>query len=128
MDSQAASEPRVMLSAFFAKRRLRKQLSKFLSAEAADSIADGRIGTPRIQAGRIDFVFVFVRADSTEELADRTGLVSEIGTEHGAVVHALVGPLVTMAFGTLKAAQHQPRSRITLVNHLQQRLGSDARI
>lgn len=118
-----------MLTDFFAKRKLRKQLSEYISADVVEALVEGRpLDTPKIQAGRIEFVFVLVRADSPEHLAERIGLVADAGIEHHAVVHDLVGPMVVMAFGTPKAAEHVPMSRSELVSHLQQRFASDLRI
>ena len=67
-------------------------------------------------------------AQSPEQVSERTGLVSDAGKQHDAVVHHLVGPMVVMAFETLRAAQHSPTSRAELVTHLQQRFGSDIKI
>src|SRR5438034_3713735 len=114
---------------FFAKRKLSRQLSEYLDSEAVQKLLDGRaLDTPKIQSGRFEFVFVFVRADSPEQLAERIGLVADAGIEHRAVVHNLVGPMVVMAFGTLRAAQPSPMSRTELVSHMQQRFGSDIKI
>lgn len=114
---------------FFAKRKLSRQLSEYLAPKAAQDLLDGRsLDTPKIQSGRIEFIFVFVRADSPEQLAARTGLVADAGIQHHAVVHDLVGPMVVMAFGTLGAAEHLPTSRSELVSHLQQRFSSDIKV
>lgn len=118
-----------MLTNFFAKRKLRRQLGEYMSPDAVEVIVEGRpLNTPKIHAGRIEFVFVFVQADSPEQLAERIGLVADAGIEHQAVVHDLVGPMVVMAFGTLRAAENLPTSRSELVSHLQQRFASDIRI
>jgi hypothetical protein len=118
-----------MLTEFFAKRKLRRQLGEYISADAVEAIIEGRpLDTDKIQAGRIEFVFVLVRADSPEQLAERVGVVTEIGLDHDAVIHDLIGPMIVMAFGTLRAVQHSPTSRAELVIHLQQRLGRDLRI
>jgi hypothetical protein len=114
---------------FFANRKLTRQLSELLDPEAVrDLLGERGLDTPKIQAGRIEFVFVLVRADSPEQLAERIGLVADAGVNHHAVVHDLVGPMVVMAFGTLRGAEHLPMSRSELVSHLQQRFSSDIRI
>jgi hypothetical protein len=111
------------------RAKLRKLLSEYVNADGVDALMEGRrLDVPKIQSGRIEFVFVLVRADSPEQLAERIGLVADVGTEHDAVVHTMVGPMVVMAFGTLRAEQHSPTSRSELVSHLQQQFGKDIRI
>src|ERR1043166_2705906 len=103
---------------FFIKRKLSRQLSDCPHREAVQDLLDGRaLETPKIQSGRIDFIFAFARADTPEQLAERVGLVANAGIEHEAVVHDLIGPLVVMAFGTLRATQFSS-SRQQLVTHL----------
>src|SRR6266516_545451 len=54
----------------FAKRKLSRQLSEYLDSEAVQKLLDGSaLDTQKIQSGRFEFVFVFVRADSPEQLA-----------------------------------------------------------
>jgi hypothetical protein len=83
--------------------------------------------TPGIQARRIEFVFVLVRAASPERLAERIGQVADDGIARGATLYHLVGPMVIMAFGTLDG--ESPRgSRGELVRHLRERFGGDIKI
>lgn len=118
-----------MFTAFFAKRRLRRLLSESVSAEFVDAIVDGSaLATPSIQSGRIEFIFAFVRADDAVRVAERTALVAEAGIEHNALVHAFVGPMIPMTFGTHPAAAQSPTSRVELVAQLQRRLGNDIKI
>ena len=118
-----------MFTEFFAKRKLRRQLGEHISASAVEAVLEGRpFGTANIQSGRIEFVFAFVRAQSPEQLAERIGVVVDAGIEHEAVVHDLVGPMVVMAFGTLRAAERSPTAPAELVSHIQQRFGSDIKI
>ena len=71
---------------FFAKRKLSRQLSEYLDSEAVQKLLDGSaLDTPKIQSGRFEFVFVFVRADSPEQLAERIGLVADAGIEHRSI-------------------------------------------
>jgi hypothetical protein len=114
---------------FFAKRKLIRQFSEYLDPESVRDLLDGRaLDTTKIQAGRIEFLFVFVRADSPQQLAERIGLVADAGIEHEAVVHDLIGPMVVMAFGTVGATQHSPVSRPELVGRLQRQFGADIKI
>jgi hypothetical protein len=112
---------------FFAKRRLEKQLSEYLSPEAVRDVLDGRTDTAKIHSGRIEFIFAFVRADSPEQLARRIGSVANAGMEHHALVHNLLGPMVVMAYGTLRPGEPSS-SRPQLVSHLQQQFGADIKI
>ena len=118
-----------MLLNFFAKRKLRKQLSKYVTADAVEAIVEGRLfDRSKIQLGWIEFIFVLIRAESPAQLSERIGLVADAGIKHDAVVHDLIGPMVVMAFGTIRAAQHSTTSRTSLVSHLQERFGNDIRI
>lgn len=118
-----------MLTEYFSKLKLRKQLSKVVSEDAVEAILEGRhLDTPKIQSGRIEFVLVLVRADGPEQLSERIGHVANTGMEHHAVVHSLVGPMVVLAFGTHNAVKHSPTSRSGLVSQMQQRFGSDIKI
>ncbi len=113
---------------FFAKRKVRKQLSEYLSPEAVQDVLDGRaLDMLKIHSGRIEFIFAFVRADSPEHLAERIGLVADAGIEHNAMVHDLVGPMVVMAYGTLRPGEPSG-SREQLVSHLQQQFAADIKI
>jgi hypothetical protein len=113
---------------FFAKRRLEKQLSEYLSPEAVQAVLDdGVLDPPRIHSGRFEFIFAFVRADSPEQLAQRIGRVAETGIEHEATVHDLIGPMVVMAYGTLRRGEPSG-SHQQLVSHLQQQFGADIKV
>src|SRR5262245_23941964 len=113
---------------FFKKRRLRKELSKYLSLEAIQEIIDGRaLDTPRIRTGPIEFIFAFVRADLPEELARRIALVVQAASDHQALVHNVIGPMIVMAFGTVEAAQTSGL-RQPLITHLQHQLPGDIKI
>jgi len=106
-----------------------QMLSKLVGADVAVSIVKGQpLAIPRIQSRRIEFVFVLIRADSPEQLSKRIGLVTDAGLKHGAVVHSVIGPMVVMAFGTLRWAQPADTSRTNLVNYMQERFGNDIRI
>jgi hypothetical protein len=83
--------------------------------------------TPGIEARRIDFVFVLVRAASPERLAERIGQVADDGIERGATLYHIVGPMVIMAFGTFDG--EAPRgSRPDLVKHLREGFGGNIKI
>jgi len=111
------------------RAKLKEKLSEYISADAIEAFMDGRpLNIPKIQAGRIEFIFVLVRAESPEQLSERIGVVAGVGVEHDALVHSMVGPMVIMAFGAFKATQHSPESRAELVNHLHQRFGNDLKI
>jgi hypothetical protein len=114
----------------FAKRKQIRQLSKYLSPDLVKAVAKGALplASPKIQSGRIEFVFVLVRADSPQQLEAHIGLVEDAGHKHDAVVHSVVGPMVVMAFGTLKSAQHSATSRTKLVSYMQEQFGSQVRI
>jgi hypothetical protein len=109
-------------------RKERKQLTEYLSPEAVQEVLEGRnLDATRIKPSRIEFIFTFLRADAPEQLAERIGLVADAGIGHEAVVHDIIGPMVVMAFGTLRpGAPSSPRQR--LVSRLQQQFGADIKI
>jgi len=75
-----------MLPNFLAKRKLRRQLSKYVSADAVEAMVHGRpLDRPKIQSGRIEFIFVLVRAESPEQLSERIRFVADAGVKHDAV-------------------------------------------
>ena len=112
---------------FFAKRKSEKQLSEYLNPRAVRDVLDGHTDTAKIHSGRIEFIFALVRADNPEQLAQRIGLIADAGIEHQALVHDLIGPMVVMAFGTLRPGEPSG-SRQQLVSHLQQQFGADIKI
>ena len=113
---------------FFAKRRVRKQLNEYISPELVRDALEGRaLDMPKIHSGLIEFIFVFARAETAQQLAERVGRVADAGIEREAVVHNLIGPMVVMAFGTLRETQSSG-SRQQLVSDLQQQFGADIKI
>jgi hypothetical protein len=114
----------------FAKRKLISQLSTYLDPDLAKRVAEGGplLGKPKIQSGRIEFVFVLVRADGAQQLETGIGLVTDAAQNHYATVHSVVGPMVIMAFGTIRSAQHSATSRTKLVSYMREHFGSDVRI
>jgi hypothetical protein len=114
----------------FAKRKQIRQLSKYLSPDLCKAVAEGGplLASPKIQSGRIEFVFVLVRAASPHLLVARIGQVEDAGHKHCAVVHNVVGPMVVMAFGTHPSARHTATSRTKLVSYMQEQFGGEVRI
>lgn len=118
-----------MFTKFFAKRRQKRLFSKLVNADVAKSIVEGKpLPIPKIEFGRIEFVFVWVRADGPEQLQERVELVLDFGYEHKIVVHSVVGPMVVMAFGTLRQVHHTATSRTDFVICLKERLDSNIKI
>lgn len=95
---------------------------------AARTASDGPPDAPRIQTGRIEFVFALVRAETPEQLSRRLGLVATMSTDHDGVVHDILGPLLVTAFGTLASARPSPTSRTNLVMQLRERLKGNIKI
>lgn len=118
-----------MLKAFLEKRKLGQRLREFVTDEAANAVVEGRpMDAPKIQAGRIEFVFALVRADTPQQLSERIGLAVETSFHHDAVVHSVVGPLVVIAFGTLPSSRQPPGSRKLLIGQLRERIRDDIKI
>ncbi len=117
-----------MLGSFIKRRKAERALAKYLSPAAVTAFGDGRIDTRSLKPGHIEFVLVFVRADTPAQVAERMGRVADIGVEHGAVVHDLVSSLVVLAYGTHPAPSEQPFSRRALVKALQREYGGDIKM
>ena len=113
---------------FIAKRKMRKVLREFVSPEALDQLLESRaLDTPKIQPGRIEFVFTFVRAENPEQLAERIGHVTDVGMQNDATIHNIIGPMIVMAYGTGRWGEPSG-SREQLVSQLQLRFGGDIKI
>ena len=108
---------------------MKRLLEKFVRPDAADAIVEGGpIETGRIESGHLEFIFAFVRAENPERLAERVGIVAEAGSEYGALVDGMIGPMVVMVFGMLMGMRYPPSPRTSLVSHLQQRFGSEIKM
>jgi hypothetical protein len=77
---------------------------------------------------RIEYVLVFVRGDTPEDISLRVGRVAEIAISHDAVVHDMVCELVVIAFGTIPASLRMAGKRASLVEHLGRELSSHVKI
>ena len=69
-----------------------------------------------------------MRGNTPTLISERVGNVAYIAFNHGAVVHAVVGSFVAVAFGTLPTKHEQPGDRPALVEELHQSLGDDIKI
>ena len=83
--------------------------------------------SPKVHSGRIEFIFVFIQADTPQQLSERIGLVSEVGIQRNALIDGVLGPMVVKAFGTVGSA-HPAGSRQHLVGDLHQRFGTAVKI
>jgi len=119
---------RTMFESFKKRRETERTLAGYLSPEAVATVIDGSLDPRLITPGHIEFVLVFVRADTPAQVGERMGRVADIGLEHGAIAHDLVSSLVVLAHGTYPAPSEQPFSRAALVHALQHRFGSDIKI
>jgi hypothetical protein len=118
-----------MFGKFFEKRRVEKALEKFVTKKAAEAIAEGRyLPEMKIKAGKVDFVLVFLRGVSAEQISERMAIVSDIAIKHNGVVEGMVSALMTITFGTHPKVQHSPLVRMTLVDELTHALGDDIKI
>jgi len=114
----------------FAERKRKKLPGQYLSPDRVKVAAKGGplVVGPKIQSGRIEFVFVLVRADSPQQLEAGIELVEDAAHKYDAVVQHVVGPMVVMAFGTLGSTQPSATSRARLVSNMQEQFGRQVRI
>ena len=117
-----------MFESFKKRRETERTLARFLSPEAVAAAMDGSLDPRSLTPGHIEFLLVFVRADTAAQVGERMGRVADIGVEHGAIAHDLVSSLVVLAHGTHPAPSEQPFSRAALVHALQHQFGSDIKI
>jgi hypothetical protein len=118
-----------MFGKFFEKRRVEKALEKFVTKEAAEAIAEGRyLPEMKIKMGKIDFILVFLRGMSPEQISERMAIVSDAAIKQHGVVEGVVSALMTISFGTLPNVQYSPSSRLALINDLQRALGENTKI
>ena len=118
-----------MFGQFFEKRRVKKVFGRLVTKEAAEAIAEGRFSSEmKMTAGRIDFILVFLRGESAEQVSERMGVVSDLAMKHNGTVEGMISALMTITFGTFPKEQPLPSSRLALVDELQSALGSDIKI
>jgi hypothetical protein len=118
-----------MIRSFFEKRRARKVLGRYVRPGTVEAILRGDgIERQPLTAARIEFVLVFVRGDTPEDISQRVGRVAEIATSHDGVVHDMVCELLVIAFGTLPSGSPTAGKRASLVEHLSRELSSHVKI
>ena len=71
----------------------------------------------------IEFVFVAVSAPDVTTYSERVSILSQLGAEHGGIVHSLL-PVGVFSFGSICSAS--PGSRLALVEATQARLADAA--
>ena len=118
-----------MLREFLEKRRVRKIFGKLVAPDKVEAIlrGDGLERQP-LRPARIEFVLVYVHGDTPEEISGRVGRVAEIAVSHNGVVHNLIGPLVVVAFDTIRTTAPITGARQSLVEHLNRELSSHLKI
>ena len=104
-----------------------KRLAGILMPESAVAIAlQGSDGS--IVDALLDFVFLLVEEENTEQFRILSSNVIQIATEHRADVVAIAGGLVQLSAGPRIGDTESPTHRVSLVRDLAQALGDSARI
>ena len=116
-----------MIRKFIEKRKARRALDKLLSLENVENVLRDGIGPTQHRRGRIEFVVIFIRGQSPDEISKRISHVSGLARVHGAMIDHIVGALVTVTFG-VPPALAEPGAHLRLVQSLQQELGGDIKI
>ncbi|MBI4230617.1 MAG: hypothetical protein HY608_07255 [Planctomycetes bacterium] len=109
-------------------RDIARIFKQYVSPDALKALADGRQDTRSLTPSLVEFILVFVRADTPEQVSELMGRIVDVGAEHGALSHDLVSSLVVLAYGTHPTQSKSSSSRTTLVEALQQQFGSDLKI
>jgi hypothetical protein len=118
-----------MIREYLANRKARKILGKYVTPDALEAILrDDGTNQPKFKAARIEYVLVFVRGDTPEDISQRVGRVAEIAMSHDGVVHDMVCEMVVIAFGTLPSGSSPAGKRALLVEHLGRELLSQVKI
>lgn len=117
-----------MIRKFIEKRKTKRALDKLLSLENVENVLRDGIGPMQYRRGRIEFVVIFIRGDSADEISKRISHVSGLTRVHGAMIDHIVGALVTVTFGVPPALAPEPGARLRLVQSLQQELAGDIKI
>jgi hypothetical protein len=113
---------------FFASRKLHRQVSEHFRPESVQKVLDEpAVETRKFFSYRIAFIFVFVHADTPQQLNDRIGLVIDAGKERQAIAIDLMGPMVVMGFCNL-GFMHSAGPRQRFVDQLHQRHGAAIKI
>ncbi|HEV2692907.1 MAG TPA: hypothetical protein VG347_08440 [Verrucomicrobiae bacterium] len=104
-------------------------MGKYVTPDVLESILreDGAKSST-FTAAPIEYVLVFVRGDTPDDISQRVGKVAEIAMSHDGTVHALIGALIIIAFDNLPAASLAAGKRIALVEHLSRELSSHLKI
>ncbi len=108
------------------KRRVKRPFEKLVDPKTVESLLNSE--PQPLKQGRIDFIVAFVGGTGADQISERVAEVAELGIQHGATVHHLVGALAIMAFGTQPVTSPAPGSRPALVAALRDRLGGDIKI
>ncbi|MEW6156869.1 MAG: hypothetical protein AB1813_05515 [Verrucomicrobiota bacterium] len=117
----------------FRRSSERRDFSNLLncSTEDLDRLFEGHDpGIEKIQNGTIHYIFALVNGETGEALSVRNGEALQLATKHKATIHAVLGPLLILSFGTLNlpAASDPCGSRVQLVEQLRARLGQNIKI
>jgi hypothetical protein len=116
-----------MIHEFFQRRRIRREFAKLIDFKALDPLGRELPSRP-IKAGRIEYVFAFVRGESAAQISERVGRVADLAINHRATVYDLIGALVIVAYGTHPASTPSSTERTSLVHALHEQLGADIKI
>jgi hypothetical protein len=118
-----------MIREYLAQRKTRKVLGKYVAPDALKAILrDDGEKPPAFTAARIDYVLVFVRGNTPEDISQRIGRVAEVAMSHDGFVNDMVCELVVITFGTFPASSSTVGKRAALVDQLGGELSSHLKI
>ena len=116
-----------MLKAFLERRRLKKTFERYVSPDIASQLINGTLTAPdpAHTERSIEVAFIAISAPDAPSYSERAGIVTDIASEHGGMVHSLL-PVVVVAFGSVQAATSG--ARIPFITSVQSRLPNTAAI
>src|SRR5258708_508488 len=120
-----------MFGSYFENRRVRRIFRKYVSAEAADSLASGKpLPDSGMKARKIELVLAFVRGQSLEQTSDNIALVTDLSMKHGWTAETIVSALIVTTSWLNATSNHDPaaKSRTDLVSELRRQLTTNIKI
>ena len=118
-----------MIRNFFAKRRAKNVLGKYVTPETLDAILRDKGNFQRkFTSKRIEFVLIFVAGEKPEEISEIVGRVADVATEYNGATDAILGPLIMVTFGASPHATPAEGKRALLVAQLGRDLSKHIKI
>ncbi|MFO1475467.1 MAG: hypothetical protein U1F98_02305 [Verrucomicrobiota bacterium] len=119
-----------MLSSLFQlrKRTAGKAGGSSAPDEGLEVLLEEHFAGQSLKTGPVEFLLVYVRAETPIQLSARAGKIAELAVKQGALVQNLGGSLFLLGFGAAPLKNPPPGNRAQLLAELKRNLGDDTRI